>query len=127
MNSNSEARKRHEETEASEWPRFTRGITVLGKTKDGKWCFLGGLGASGAGEMWQDSQVCTSFPGFDTDVIFEKRNDRIAEPEGTPETVTITISREDAESVVRDLPEASADFVFGRVALACRAVLEGER
>jgi hypothetical protein len=41
------------------------------------------------------------------------------------DTVTITISREDAESVVRDLPEASADFAFGRVALACRAVLEG--
>ena len=43
------------------------------------------------------------------------------------DTVTITISREDAESVVRDLPEASADFTFGRVALACRAALEGEK
>ena len=44
-----------------------------------------------------------------------------------PDTVTITISREDAESIVRDLPEASDNFAFGRVALACRAALEGER
>jgi hypothetical protein len=48
-------------------------------------------------------------------------------PPESSDTVTITISREDAESVVRDLPEASADFAFGRVALACRAALEGER
>ena len=41
--------------------------------------------------------------------------------------VTIKISREDAEGIVRDLPEASDDFAFGRVALACRAALEGER
>ena len=44
-----------------------------------------------------------------------------------PDTITITISRATAESVVHDLPEASADFAFGRVALACRAALEGER
>ena len=44
-----------------------------------------------------------------------------------PDAVTITISRATAESVVRDLPEASADFAFGRVALACQAALEGER
>ena len=44
-----------------------------------------------------------------------------------PATVTITISRATAEGVVHDLPEASADFAFGRVALACRAALEGER
>ena len=44
-----------------------------------------------------------------------------------PDAVTVTISREDAESVVRDLPEASADFAFGRVALACRAALEAKR
>ena len=43
------------------------------------------------------------------------------------DTVTITISRATAESVVRDLPEASADFAFGRVALACRAALEAEQ
>jgi len=48
-------------------------------------------------------------------------------PDYDPETVTVKISREDAESVVRDLPEASADFTFGRLALACRAALEGER
>ena len=41
-----------------------------------------------------------------------------------PDTVTITISRATAEGVVRDLPEASDDFAFGRVALACRAALE---
>ena len=44
-----------------------------------------------------------------------------------PDTITITISRATAESVVHDLPEASADFAFGRVVLACRAALEGER
>ena len=44
-----------------------------------------------------------------------------------PDTVTITISRATAESIVRDLPEASADFAFGRIALACRAALEGEK
>ena len=44
-----------------------------------------------------------------------------------PTFVTITISREDAEGVVRDLPEASADFAFGRVALACRAALKEKR
>ncbi len=43
------------------------------------------------------------------------------------DTVTITISRETAESVVKDLPEASPEFAFGRIALACRAALEGER
>ena len=129
MSSNSEARKRHEETEASEWPRFTRGITVLGKTKDGKWCFLGGLGASGAGEMWQDSQVCTSFPGFDTDVIFEKRDDWIAEPEGTPETVTVKISRDDAEIVADSLETSYLEWNRrdnARLAAIFRAALEGE-
>jgi hypothetical protein len=44
-----------------------------------------------------------------------------------PDTVTITISRETAESAVKDLPEASPEFAFGRIALACRAALEGER
>ena len=44
-----------------------------------------------------------------------------------PDTVTITISRATAEGVVHDIPEASADFAFGRVALACRAALEGEK
>ena len=47
--------------------------------------------------------------------------------EGTPETVTVKISRATAEGVVHDIPEASADFAFGRVALACRAALEGEK
>ena len=41
----------------------------------------------------------------------------------TTDTVTITISRATAESVVHDLPDASAAFAFGRVALACRAAL----
>ena len=48
-------------------------------------------------------------------------------PDYDPETVTVTISREDAENIMRGLPEASADFTFGRLALACRAALEGEQ
>ena len=43
------------------------------------------------------------------------------------DTVTITISRATAEIVVRDLPEASADFAFGRVALACRTALKADQ
>jgi hypothetical protein len=39
--------------------------------------------------------------------------------------VTITISREDAEQAIKDLPEASPEFAFGRIALACQAALEG--
>ena len=46
-------------------------------------------------------------------------------PESFERMVTLTISREDAEGIVSDLPAASADFVFGRIALACRAALEG--
>ena len=130
MSSNSEARKRHEEADAA-WPRLTWGGVgrqrVLGKTADGEWCFVNGLGALGVGRMWQKSQFCTLIDGFDTDVILEKRGSVIAVPEGTPDTITITISRATAEGVVHDLPEASADFAFGRVALACRAALEGEK
>ena len=48
-------------------------------------------------------------------------------PESFERMVTLTISREDAENIVRDLHQASADFAFGRVALACRAALEAER
>ena len=44
-----------------------------------------------------------------------------------PTVVIITISREDAEGIVRYFPAASAEFTFGRVALACRAALEGKK
>ena len=52
---------------------------------------------------------------------------RREEAEPASITLTIEVSREDAENIVRGLPEPSADFTFGRLALACRAALEGER
>ena len=65
--------------------------------------------------------------GEDTIIGCGSRPDRCCGLNADEDTVTITISRATAESVVRDLPEASADFAFGRVALACRAALEAER
>lgn len=44
-----------------------------------------------------------------------------------PETVVITISREDAEAMADFFTDPSERFLLGRVALACRAALEGER
>ena len=65
--------------------------------------------------------------GEDTIIGCGSRPDRCCGLNADESFITITISREDAENVVLDLPEASADFAFGRVALACRAALEAER
>ena len=65
--------------------------------------------------------------GEDTIIGCGSRPDRCCGLNADEDTVTVKISREDAENIVRGLPEASADFMFGRLALACRAALEGER
>ena len=43
------------------------------------------------------------------------------------DTVTITISREDAEAMTDFFTDPSERFLLGRVALACRTALEGEK
>jgi hypothetical protein len=65
--------------------------------------------------------------GEDTITGCGSRPDRCCGLNADEDTVIVTISRATAESVVRDLPEASADFALGRVALACRVALKGER
>ena len=66
----------------------------------------------------------TPIPG---DIADEDTDEMVEFESAKQTTITITLSRATAEGVVHHLPEASADFAFGRVALACRAALEGER
>lgn len=127
MSSNSEARKRREEAAAA-WPRLTwggvGGQRVLGKTADGEWCFVDGLGALGVGRMWQASQFCYSLDGFDTDVILEKRGSVIAVPEGTPDTVTITISRTLADVLAHEWIPLDDEDPMIELFDACREAVE---
>ena len=44
-----------------------------------------------------------------------------------PDTITITLDREDAEAMADFFTDPSERFLLGRVALACRAALERER
>ena len=83
----------------------------------------------GVGRMWQESRFCKSFNGFDTDVVFEKRGSTVAVPEGTPDTITITISREDAEDLYEQRFGCGCNEsgISNAVENACRAALEGER
>ena len=65
--------------------------------------------------------------GEDTIIGCGSRPDRCCGLNADEDTVTITISREDAEAMADFFTDPSERFLLGRVALACQAALEGER
>ena len=76
---------------------------------------------------WNERRRLNGQSTVDTAEPYRNQDEMVEFERAKQDTITITLDRATAEGVVHDLPEASADFAFGRVALACRAALEGER